>query len=241
MMEQFKVALRAGDVDGLQRLVHEAAQVGMDLAALRNDEERHLAHLAVEHGTVPAFLAVFDPLLRGHEREFLDARTGFGETPLHLAAINGDTDSTRALLAYWADVTSLDDFGNSALHCAAIGGNAEVATMLLDAHVPLERNDQHQTPADTARERGHFELAERLQALYVPAEPAVGDGLAGGASEEVVPSLEAHEPGHWKSFMRAIQDNSGFATPAGSASVQSNDSVESMASVMKAAGGAAPG
>ncbi len=246
MLEQFEAALSDGDVGRLHELTEAAMQAGLQPHNMVDIDGRSLAHMAVEHGQVPAFMIAFGPLLDQDASAFLDVHNTFGETPLHLAAAKGDAIATRIMLERGADVHRVDHRGNSALHFAALGGDPEVAGLLLAARAPTAVNDDEKTPAEVARERGHGDVAGVIQRA-IDASAVAGDaghGLAGRASEESPPSASTKGPGHWSTLMRAIPERRatpGFATPAGSASVQSTGSMVSMASITKGGGGAAPG
>lgn len=248
MMERFDAALRDGGVGALHALKEAALQQGLQPQNMVDIDGRSLAHMAVEHGQVPAFMIAFGPLLDQDASAFLDVHNTFGETPLHLAVVRGDVVATKMWIDRGVDVHRVDHRGNSALHFAALGGHAAVVDMLLAAKAPTEANDDDKTPAEVAREHGHDGVAELIQrAIDASAgrgETDHGLGLAGRASEEGPPSAGAKGPGHWTTLMRAISERrtpQGFATPAGSASVQSTGSMVSMASIAKGGGGAAPG
>ena len=54
-------------------------------------------------------------------------------TDLHHAALRGDIDEVRALLAQGADPNAFEEFGSTPLHFAADDGHIEIVRLLLEA------------------------------------------------------------------------------------------------------------
>jgi len=89
-----------------------------------------------------------------------DARTGLGSTPLHLAAINPDVTTVKALLAAGANVNAKDDDGNTPLHMAAYANRIETAKVLLEAGADVNAvTTAGRTPMSMARKARSDELA----------------------------------------------------------------------------------
>lgn len=65
----------------------------------------------------------------------VEARNGHDESPLMLAALQGDTALCRLLMAKGADVNKP---GWTALHYAATNGHLEVMALLLDSHAYID-------------------------------------------------------------------------------------------------------
>ena len=61
------------------------------------------------------------------------------QTPLHMAAMRGDTDVVKLFMAKGADVTVKDRFGKIPLHLAIGNGRHESVKMLLDSNCVHER------------------------------------------------------------------------------------------------------
>lgn len=223
MMERFDAALRAGNVRQLTSLVEEATRNGVDLAAMKDADGMHLAHLAAKYGHMGAFMAAFGPLLERNASAFLDPANAFGETPLHMAAADGNVDATRLLIERGANVDTLDGYGNSVLHCAAAGGNVVVTGMLVDAHAPSPKNRMGQTPAELAKEREYHSAAERLGRL--------SEGDVRHPTSAAIPQ--------WMAVMQTSNPSLREGL-AGSMSIQSTTSTKSAASGNKG-GGPSPG
>ncbi|XP_047100837.1 ankyrin repeat domain-containing protein 39-like [Schistocerca piceifrons] len=79
------------------------------------------------------------------------------------AAMEGEVEEVRALLAAGADVGARDWAGRTALHCAARSGHAAVVRLLLSAASdPNARDQWGQTPLHLAAYNGHTEAAAAL-------------------------------------------------------------------------------
>jgi hypothetical protein len=74
-----------------------------------------------------------------------------GRTPVHYAALNGDSAEVARLLAGGADPSAADDQGWTPLHFAAQGRHATVARALLVAGANVDARDSHgNTPLSNA-------------------------------------------------------------------------------------------
>ncbi|CAE7490100.1 ankrd52 [Symbiodinium sp. CCMP2592] len=97
-----------------------------------------------------------------------------GETPLHLAAGNGQVLAAQALLNARATMSG-DNMGRAPLHFAAQGGYLATAGLLLEAQAYLELEDATQrTPLHHSARSGHVEVTELL--LSAKARPDARDG-----------------------------------------------------------------
>ena len=86
--------------------------------------------------------------------------------PIHAAVACGDGVILRALLERGADVNVRQEGGFTPLHGAAAGGDTEALSLLLEHGADVTaRTVDGRTAADTAKERGHETLAERLLGL----------------------------------------------------------------------------
>lgn len=75
----------------------------------------------------------------------------FGDRPIHIAAVRGNTDEIQALISAGADVNALGDLGNTALHEAVSQGHADAIRLLLANGASRDaRNEFGQTPFDIA-------------------------------------------------------------------------------------------
>ncbi len=87
-----------------------------------------------------------------------------GQSPLMIAARNGETKLTRALIAFGADVNLRNEDGTTALMLAARHGHSQVVEMLLKAGADAElRNNRGYTSADLARMFNHDQTANLLR------------------------------------------------------------------------------
>lgn len=86
--------------------------------------------------------------------------------PLHAAlALSRNPETIRLLLTHGADPNAVQAGGFTPLFAAATANRRDLAELLL-AHgaKPHLRSDHEKTPADFARERGHTEFADWLEA-----------------------------------------------------------------------------
>jgi ankyrin repeat protein len=87
-----------------------------------------------------------------------------GQSPLMIAARNGEIQITRALVAFGADVNLRNDDGTTALMLAARNGNTLVVEMLLKAGADADlRNNRGFTSADLARMFKHDQTLNLLR------------------------------------------------------------------------------
>jgi len=91
----------------------------------------------------------------------MDARSTCidGDTLLHRAALAGNRQDVRDLVALGADPNAAGDMGNTPLHYAASSGHLLVVLTLLECGAASRaKNDFGQTPADCAGLAKHFQL-----------------------------------------------------------------------------------
>jgi ankyrin repeat protein len=89
-----------------------------------------------------------------------------GRTPLHYAALDGDAERVRKLLASGLTSDAADDNGWTPLHFAAQSNAAAVTDLLLKAGASVEMRDAHgNTPLFTAvfNSRGKGEIVQLLR------------------------------------------------------------------------------
>ena len=94
-----------------------------------------------------------------------EARNKMRVRPLHSAAAADQTRIALALIAHGADVNALQEGGFASLHAAAQNSNLDLVRALLGhtAEVsPLA--DDGKTPVELAREAGHEQVAQLLNA-----------------------------------------------------------------------------
>lgn len=86
-----------------------------------------------------------------HQGVAVDAKTEEAYTPLHIAAVFGQTAAAEFLLGHSADVGLTDNYGNTALHMAVFLGHTDVVrTLLAHGADPLARNRDGFSPVDCA-------------------------------------------------------------------------------------------
>jgi ankyrin repeat protein len=168
------------DVDGVRALLAEQPW----LAAERDDEGVSpllRARYRMDRGLVEAVkqhverLNVFEAAafgdldrlseLLGEDPDLLDAISGDGFTPLHLAAFFGQTDAVRLLIARGAtpDPAGRGWMIGTPLHAAAAGSHASIVHLLLEAGADPNTRQRHGfTPLHAAAANADLESVEAL-------------------------------------------------------------------------------
>jgi len=89
-----------------------------------------------------------------------------GFTPLHTAAMEGDTEAIRVLLAHGADKYARCDSQFTPLHWAAREGQTDAARLLVEAGTNIEvPGFMGETPLLVAAKQGHMDTVQELLAL----------------------------------------------------------------------------
>lgn len=132
------------------------------LARARSGDGWTPLHLAAAFGT-PVCVAT---LLRAGADVNATSANAQANQPLHAAlALGRDPETTQLLLDHGADPNAIQVGGFTPLFSAATVNRRDLAKLLLDhgAHAH-QLCDSGKTPADFARDRGHTELADWLEA-----------------------------------------------------------------------------
>jgi ankyrin repeat protein len=92
----------------------------------------------------------------------IETRNASGRTPLMLAALKGQTETVRSLLAKGADINARDAVGMTALMWAAFGGNIVIIETLIENGADVHIKDNS---GNTALHwgRDHAEVVARLK------------------------------------------------------------------------------
>lgn len=163
-------AARAGDLDRVQKLVVQGADV--NAKAVRDETPLMLATLA-GHGEIVNYL-----LQRGAD---IDARNASGMTTLHAAAYAGHTEIVSLLIAKGADVNDAANvYKVSPLHVASEENHLETVKLLLKMGADVSALERHGFSALTrAGFREQWEVLELLLANGADCQPIdlVGDWL----------------------------------------------------------------
>lgn len=119
-------------------------------------------HLAAAFGTP----AAADMLLQHGAQIDAISQNPQRNQPLHAAlSIGRNPETVRLLLAHGADPNATQVAGFTPLFSASAANRKDLAAMLIESGAHSHhRNDADKTAADFARERGHAELADWLDA-----------------------------------------------------------------------------
>lgn len=158
------------DDDGVSVLMRARYQMDRGLvAAVREHVEELDVFEAAAFGDLDRLSELF-----ASEPELVDAVSGDGFTPLHLAAFFGQTDAVRLLLARGAtpDERGRGWMTGTPLSAAAAGGHTAIVLMLLETGAdPNVQQAQGFTPLHAAAQNGDLESVRAL--LEAGADPAV--------------------------------------------------------------------
>ena len=206
--------LRAGDADGLRRILqqdpaHSEARDSAGVSLLMHSLYRGRRDLAELIASKKEALDIFEAAALGRldrlkqclrdAASAIDSRSKDGFTALHFACFFGQPDAARLLLEHGAavDAVAANPTQVMPLHSAASSRNLEAARLLLERGAPVNArqqagwvpihaaaqngdrpmvelllqhgadrklvNDQGKTSAMVAREKGHAEIATRLE------------------------------------------------------------------------------
>ncbi len=109
--------------------------------------------------------------------DLVNARTGSGYTPLHLAALKGESMVAEFLLGHGGEVDAKTPDGNTPLHFAALAGHKAVAELLLSRGADVNgRNAFGATPLHLASAKGFKAEAESLLAHHADLNAVCNSG-----------------------------------------------------------------
>ena len=146
---------------------NEGGMTPLHYAAARGQSE--VAELLLEKGADVDALDNWEttPLFRaargGHESTARLLVDRGAKVDLHIAAMLGDTDRLKALIAAGQDVDALSSFGGTPLYFASLRGQKEAVEFLLDRGAAIDAEDTFgSTPLHAAAQAGHAEVVELL-------------------------------------------------------------------------------
>ena len=93
----------------------------------------------------------------------VNAKNGFGDTPLHLASENGHTDIAKYLVQHGADVKAKDGHAYTPLHRASENGHTDVVKYLVEQGADMEaENIDQEIPFKLAVKNHYTEIVQYL-------------------------------------------------------------------------------
>jgi len=109
------------------------------------------------------FSALARHLITMHEADVNAKCAKHGLSPLHVASIEGQVDSSRILLEHGANVNAQGDEGSTPLHDAFLSAHLRVAQLLLEHKAILDVQDMYNdTPLHLMSSYGHLESVRLL-------------------------------------------------------------------------------
>jgi ankyrin repeat protein len=156
------------DAEGVSALLRARYQMDKALvAAVRPHVERLDVFEAAAFGDLDRLSE-----LLAEDRDLVEARSGDGFTPLHLAAFFGQVDAARLLLARGAacDPPGTGWMTGTPLHAAAAGSHAAIVSILLETGADPNTRQRHgYSPLHAAAANGDLATVEVL--LRAGADP----------------------------------------------------------------------
>ena len=136
--------------------------------SMANMYKENVLHRACNVGNVE----VVKMLLR-NSLGLIDKRVNSGETPLHIACIQGHLQVAIELLQAQAKTNTFSNNGATPMHAASSGGYSQIVKHLLQANAdPVIQDDKGATPLHEASRSGNLQAAmELLQAKANPNLP----------------------------------------------------------------------
>ncbi|KAI0278739.1 ankyrin repeat-containing domain protein, partial [Russula aff. rugulosa BPL654] len=130
-----------------------------------------------QYETIPLHAAAFSgnsevvQILIGYDSANINARDGFGSTPVHLASggrFFKDGSALRSLLEHGGDINAQDQGGSTPFNrwytCASFNGRLPVVRLLLEHGADVEVMDKYgETVLQVASEEGHDEVVGLLR------------------------------------------------------------------------------
>ena len=107
----------------------------------------------------------------------IDSADDHGNTALHFACANGQTETLSYLLSFYSTTAQdlarrTNEAGNTPIHWASLNGHLDIVTMLtaLDKQLLLARNLAHQTPGQMAEDAERWQVCTYIteQLLHDP-------------------------------------------------------------------------
>lgn len=132
-----------------------------------------------------------------------------GQTPLMLAADEGDVELVRLLLEAQADVDEQDYLGRTALHSAANGRSAMCVQLILDRAPQISSGvtyDEGNTALHTAVRMGHADCVKRIADEFPSVVSQVN--LAGKTPLNLAQEI-LEDVSEWQAFMRKQNRQTG--------------------------------
>jgi len=152
------IATKNGHVELTNLLLEHANKLHFNN---KENADENGAQLNNEEGHVDEVKGVLE-----HSESYIKEKNNDGNTPLHLAAMEGHAKVVQSLLKCWntLDLEVENVAGQTPLHLAILGGHDEVVKVWLE-HAELKLNVKNQdgnTPLHLAAKEGHAKVVQSL-------------------------------------------------------------------------------
>lgn len=131
-----------------------------------------------------------------------------GDTPITVAAANGEWEEVKRLLASGADIRSCNCFGQNALYFALTAGEFDLAFALFDAGARL---DELVSSEDSGTALGAAaEMRRTGRDIFAPLDKSLADLCRNGAYEAAAKRLDAASPAECSAALDELVRNGKY-------------------------------
>jgi ankyrin repeat protein len=137
---------------------------GVELSRLIADGDLDSVKLLLETGT------------KEEIKKYVEYKSKLGDSPLHLASIEGYLEIMKLLIFHGADVNSKNDSGNTPLIWASKFGYLEIVKLLIDNNADvISKNKDGKTPLIIAKKNERFDIVNYISGVELLIYLKTGD------------------------------------------------------------------
>jgi len=137
---------------------------GVELSRLIADGDLDSVKLLLETGT------------KEEIKKYVEYKSKLGDSPLHLASIEGYLEIMKLLIFHGADVNSKNDSGNTPLIWASKFGDLEIVKLLIDNNADvISKNKDGKTPLIIAKKNNRLDIVNYISGVELLIYLKTGD------------------------------------------------------------------